>query len=237
MLSERGIKIDISLKPKILSVKLQLLFFYTTGKKKSCQWNYDMLFRDVQMWGEKRLAVEQSLGLVLESMKYGRLLDSVIVDLTGHAVITQDVLMMVAVFLQRRKQAQSLKRLMAWCKQKQSRRYSLQILQISVCQLSGQARPLVTYNSMLRQAVSVYAFRHDATQWSSAFSNPLGNTGLRVRAWPLILCAPKLSSTHSQPLERHFVTINGQVQTRMPGCYQIKGRWKLLGEPGLWRLW
>lgn len=58
-----------------------------------------MLFRDVQMWGEKRLAVERSLGLVLESMKYGRLLHSVIVDCAGRAVITQDVLMMVAVFL------------------------------------------------------------------------------------------------------------------------------------------
>lgn len=58
-----------------------------------------MLFRDVQMWGEKRLAVERSLGLVLESMKYGRLLHSVIVDRAGRAVITQDVLMMVAVFL------------------------------------------------------------------------------------------------------------------------------------------
>lgn len=58
-----------------------------------------MLFRDVQMWGEKRLAVEQSLGLVLESMKYGRLLRSVIVDRAGRAVIIQDVLMMVAVSL------------------------------------------------------------------------------------------------------------------------------------------
>lgn len=58
-----------------------------------------MLFRDVQMWGEKRLAVERSLGLVLETMKYGRLLHSVIVDRAGRAVITQDVLMMVAVFL------------------------------------------------------------------------------------------------------------------------------------------
>lgn len=58
-----------------------------------------MLFRDVQMWGEKRLAVERSLGLVLESMKYSRLLHSVIVERAGRAVITQDVLMMVAVFL------------------------------------------------------------------------------------------------------------------------------------------
>lgn len=51
------------------------------------------------MWGEKRLAVEWSLGLVLESMKYSRLLHSVIVERAGCAVITQDVLMMVAVFL------------------------------------------------------------------------------------------------------------------------------------------
>lgn len=58
-----------------------------------------MLFRDVHMWGEKRLAVKWSLGLVLESMKCGHLLHSVIVDRAGRAVITQDVLMMVAVFL------------------------------------------------------------------------------------------------------------------------------------------
>lgn len=58
-----------------------------------------MLFRDVQMWGEKRLAAERSLGLVLESMKYGRLLRSVIVDRAGRAVIIRDVLRMVAVSL------------------------------------------------------------------------------------------------------------------------------------------
>lgn len=58
-----------------------------------------MLFRDVQMWGEKRLAVELSLGMILESMTYGCLLHRVIVDSAGHTVITQDVLMMVAVFL------------------------------------------------------------------------------------------------------------------------------------------
>lgn len=69
------------------------------------------------------------------------------------------------------------------------------------------------------------------------FPNPWGNTGLHFRAWPVILRAPELWSTYSQPLERHFVTVNGQVETRMPGCYQIKGRGKLLGEPSLWRLW
>lgn len=58
-----------------------------------------MLFRDVQMWGEKRLAVELSLEVVLESMTYGCVLHRVIVDSAGHAVITQDVLMLVAVFL------------------------------------------------------------------------------------------------------------------------------------------
>lgn len=51
------------------------------------------------MWGEKRLAVELSLEVVLESMTYGCVLHRVIVDSAGHAVITQDVLMLVAVFL------------------------------------------------------------------------------------------------------------------------------------------
>lgn len=72
-ISKKTIKIDTSSNPRYRQW-CYIFNFFAPLRKKSYQWNYDMLFRDVKMCVWAGRIDRLSLGLILESVKYGSLL-------------------------------------------------------------------------------------------------------------------------------------------------------------------
>lgn len=96
-----------------------------------------------------------------------------------------------------------------------------------------RVRPLVACSSVSLRLVSVCAFSYDTTQRSPAFSKSLGTHRAQFQSVASNLSYHRTLIYTLPAIREPFCNCKWSGSTRMPGCYQIKGRGKLPGEASL----